>query len=225
MAHTKQHAAALAEYIDPRVPLDTPVNIHFTGCPHSCAQHYMGDIGLLGTRVEAGEEMIEAYHVFVGGGYGAEQGIGRELFRNVLAAEVPGVVERLLLTYLENRATAAETFREFTSRIPAEHLKQLSEQPAAVAENITRGILWRSDVSVAVPMLPESAPFTPAQRAWLNGFFAGLLGGPRCSRRRSGAACGPHRNRSERMSLSLARPALGLDERMKLAEGGRTRGS
>ena len=132
MAHTKQHAAALAEYIDPRVPLDTPVNIHFTGCPHSCAQHYMGDIGLLGTRVEAGEEMIEAYHVFVGGGYGAEQGIGRELFRNVLAAEVPGVVERLLLTYLENRATAAETFREFTSRIPAEHLKQLSEQPAAV---------------------------------------------------------------------------------------------
>jgi ferredoxin-nitrite reductase len=132
MAHTKQHAAALAEYLDPRVRLDVPVNIHFTGCPHSCAQHYMGDIGLLGTRVEAGEEMAEAYHVFVGGGYGADQSIGRELFRNVLAAELPGVVERLLLSYVENRESAAETFREFTSRLPAERLKQLCDQPAPV---------------------------------------------------------------------------------------------
>ena len=133
MAHTKQHATALADYLDARVPLETPVNIHFTGCPHSCAQHYMGDIGLLGTRVEVGEEMVEGYHVFVGGGYGAEQAIGRELIRNVQAAELPGVVERLLLAYRENRASPAETFREFTSRIPVERLRQLSDQPAAVA--------------------------------------------------------------------------------------------
>ena len=132
MAHTKQHATALAEYLDPRVALDTPVNIHFTGCPHSCAQHYMGDIGLLGTRIEVGEEMVEAYHLFVGGGYGAEQGVGRELYRDVAAAELPGVVERLLLAYRENRATPAETFLEFTRRLPAERLKQLCEQPAAV---------------------------------------------------------------------------------------------
>ena len=123
---------ALADYLDPRVPLDTPVNIHFTGCPHSCAQHYMGDIGLLGTRVEVGEEMVEAYHVYVGGGYGAEQAVGRELFRNVVAAELPGVVERLLLSYLDNRAGAAETFHQFTSRVPVERLRELTEQPAAV---------------------------------------------------------------------------------------------
>jgi ferredoxin-nitrite reductase len=132
MAHTKRDAAQLAEYLDPRVPLDTPVNIHFTGCPHSCAQHYMGDIGLLGTRVEAGGEMAEAYHVVVGGGYGAEQAVGRELFRNVPTSEVPGVVERLLLAYLENRSTSAETFREFTSRVTPGRLKQLSERPATV---------------------------------------------------------------------------------------------
>lgn len=133
MAHTKQHAAALAEYLDPRVSLDSPVNIHFTGCPHSCAQHYMGDVGLLGTRVEIGEEMVEAYHLFVGGGYGAEQAIGRELFRNVVAADLPGVVERLLLTYRENRAGPAETFHEFTSRLSIERLRELADHPAAMA--------------------------------------------------------------------------------------------
>ena len=44
-----------------------------TGCPNSSAQHYLGDIGLLGTQVEAGDDLVEGYHVFVGGGYGAEQ--------------------------------------------------------------------------------------------------------------------------------------------------------
>ena len=68
----------------------TPVNIHFTGCPHSCAQHYIGDIGLLGTKVPVGEDdMVEGYHVFVGGGYGADQGIGREIYRNVVAGGCP----------------------------------------------------------------------------------------------------------------------------------------
>jgi ferredoxin-nitrite reductase len=49
-ADTKGHAAALADYLEKRVELDQPINIHLTGCPHSCAQHYMGDIGLLGTK-------------------------------------------------------------------------------------------------------------------------------------------------------------------------------
>ena len=74
-------------------------------------------------------------------------------------------------------------------------------------------------MSVAVPMLPESAPFTPAQRAWLNGFFAGLLGG-------RGAAVAeaaprvttPQPERADE-SFPWHDPALGLDERMKLAEG------
>jgi ferredoxin-nitrite reductase len=42
---TKGHALALAEQLQTRVHLDQPINIHFTGCPHSCAQHYVGDIG------------------------------------------------------------------------------------------------------------------------------------------------------------------------------------
>src|SRR5207248_5014209 len=43
---TKRHAAAIADRCEPRVPIDTPLNIHLTGCHHSCAQHYISDIGL-----------------------------------------------------------------------------------------------------------------------------------------------------------------------------------
>lgn len=133
MAHTKTHALELADYLEPRVPLDTPINIHLTGCPHSCAQHYMGDIGLLATKVEQGDDVVEGYHVFVGGGYGAEQGIGRELYRNVIALDLGPTVERMLRAYLENRASPSETFLAYCRRHETEQLKELfSEEAVAV---------------------------------------------------------------------------------------------
>jgi ferredoxin-nitrite reductase len=42
---TKGHAQQIADYLEPLVMIDQPINIHLTGCPHSCAQHYIGDIG------------------------------------------------------------------------------------------------------------------------------------------------------------------------------------
>ncbi|MEO5961562.1 MAG: NirA family protein, partial [Opitutaceae bacterium] len=77
-ADTKGHAVALMQHLGGRVPLDSPMNIHFTGCPHSCAQHYCGDLGFVGVKLADG---AEGYHLVVGGGMDHEQGIARELFR------------------------------------------------------------------------------------------------------------------------------------------------
>jgi ferredoxin-nitrite reductase len=52
-ADTKTHAEEIADWCEARVKLDQPVNIHLTGCHHSCAQHYIGDIGLVAARVRA----------------------------------------------------------------------------------------------------------------------------------------------------------------------------
>src|SRR5581483_3784834 len=52
---TKRHALELAQHLDERFRIEQPLNLHVTGCPHSCAQHYIGDIGLLGAKV-GGEE-------------------------------------------------------------------------------------------------------------------------------------------------------------------------
>ena len=54
-SNTKLHAAEIGDWCEPRVDIDTPLNIHLTGCHHSCAQHYISDIGLIGARVPAGE--------------------------------------------------------------------------------------------------------------------------------------------------------------------------
>jgi ferredoxin-nitrite reductase len=51
--------------------LDQPINIHLTGCPNSCAQHHVGDIGLQGVKANFNSASVEAYHVVFGGGTGA----------------------------------------------------------------------------------------------------------------------------------------------------------
>jgi ferredoxin-nitrite reductase len=124
-ADTKSHAMRIADFLDQRVQLDQAINIHLTGCHHSCAQHYIGDIGLIATKVSVGDDVVEGYHVFVGGGYGSQQGIGRELFRDVTAADAPAVLERVLTTYLAKRDSAEEGFLDFVRRFPTEELTRL----------------------------------------------------------------------------------------------------
>ena len=129
---TKSQALAIADYLESRVTLDQPVNIHLTGCPNSCAQHYVGDIGLLGIKV--GDDMVEGYTIFVGGGAGSERSLARELYPNVPMADVPARLERMLAAYLARRRDAGESFHEFTARQSGDELKRLFDLvPASVA--------------------------------------------------------------------------------------------
>lgn len=123
-ANTKAHALRLADYLEERYELDEPLNIHLTGCHHSCAQHYIGDIGLIAAGVEVGDEMVEGYHVHVGGGFGASQGIGRELARSVAFADVPPLIGRLIEAYMEHRSFG-EPFVDFIRRHEIEALRQM----------------------------------------------------------------------------------------------------
>jgi ferredoxin-nitrite reductase len=112
---TKGNALALADYLDKRITLDLPVNIHVTGCPHSCAQHYMGDIGLLATKVKQGGIPVEGYHIFVGGGFGAHRAVGRQVFTSLAFEETRTTLENMLKGYLRRREPG-ETFQAFTQR-------------------------------------------------------------------------------------------------------------
>jgi ferredoxin-nitrite reductase len=118
-SNTKGTAMAIADWVEPRVALDTPVNIHLTGCHHSCAQHYIGDIGMIACRVPVApdsEDTVEGFHILVGGGFGADGGLGRELYRDVKIEDCPKVVERMLAAYMANRRGDKETFQAFSRR-------------------------------------------------------------------------------------------------------------
>ncbi|MEM7147936.1 MAG: NirA family protein [Verrucomicrobiota bacterium] len=124
---TKGHSMELVDFLDERMALDDPINIHVTGCPHSCAQHYIGDIGLLACKVKRGEESLEGYHVFVGGGFGANKRLGRQLFKSVVAGEE---LNRLVLAMLEGfmeKREEGERFLDFVTRHEEAALVEMTE--------------------------------------------------------------------------------------------------
>ncbi len=129
---TKRHAAEIGDWCETRVTVETPLNIHLTGCHHSCAQHYISDIGLLAAKVPGATEddTVEGYHLFAGGGFGPEADIGQEVYRDVKAEDTPKTVERLLKAYLTHRASADETFLTFARRHDGETLRKLAEAEA-----------------------------------------------------------------------------------------------
>jgi len=130
---TKRHADEIARWCEARLALDTPLNIHLTGCHHSCAQHFISDVGLIAARVAVGDDgdTVEGYHVFVGGGFGPHAGIGKEIFHDVKAEDAPRSVERIVRAYLAHRSPQ-ETFLDFSRRHEVEALKAMcaEEVPA-----------------------------------------------------------------------------------------------
>jgi ferredoxin-nitrite reductase len=101
---TTSHARFIAKYLENLT--DQPINIHFTGCEKSCAQHHTSDITLLGVS-------SEAYHVYVGDG---EDKFGRKISQNVPFSQIPSLLEAMLRTYQNKRKNPQETFREFINR-------------------------------------------------------------------------------------------------------------
>ncbi len=134
---TKGHALIIADHIEAALPnLDVPVNVHLTGCHHSCAQHYIGDIGLIGAKVVVSEEgdTVEGYDIVVGGGFAETPKIGTEIWKAVKAQDAPLRVEALLRTYLAGRSGQDETFQQFTARTGPEALRTAAEAEPALRE-------------------------------------------------------------------------------------------
>jgi ferredoxin-nitrite reductase len=131
-ADTKGTAENIAQWCETRVALDTPVNIHLTGCHHSCAQHFISEIGLIACKVQETEESdpVEGYHVLIGGGFGSDAALGREIYRDVKAADAPQTIEKMLRAYLAHRTSRDESFLAFARRHEIDALKTMAEAAA-----------------------------------------------------------------------------------------------
>ena len=125
-ADTKGNAMELGKFLSEKFELDQPINIHLTGCNHSCAQHYIGDIGLMGVPVKnAAGETVDGYNIVLGGGVDDTQAIAREVWKGIAFTEIPALLEKLLTHYQATREEN-ETFIHFTNRHEVESLAALS---------------------------------------------------------------------------------------------------
>lgn len=120
-AFTKEDGNAIIDHLNARFELDKPLNIHLTGCSNSCAQHYIGDIGLVGTAAEDGSE---GYNIVIGGGVDDDQNLARDLCGPIASRNICDVSEMIVGNYLKARE-GNESFIEFAKRHDDNQIKAL----------------------------------------------------------------------------------------------------
>ena len=116
ITETKSFARWLVEELEERLPgFDQQLKLHVTGCPNSCGQHWIADIGIDGKKMKVEGRLVDAYYFCLGGALGLYQATARAVGYRCPATEVPDAIERLLRRYLTRRA-AGENLRQFFAR-------------------------------------------------------------------------------------------------------------
>ncbi len=123
ISETKGFTRWLVDELEERLPgFDQQLKLHVTGCPNSCGQHWIADIGLEGKKIKHNGKMVDAFYFCVGGAVGAHAAIARPVGYRAPATEVPAALTRLLGAYLNER-TPGENLRSYFSRHEAEAIR------------------------------------------------------------------------------------------------------
>src|SRR5205085_10290533 len=100
LTETKGFARWLSRELEERLPgFEEQIRLHITGCPNSCGQHWIADIGIEGKKIKAHGKMVDAYYFCVGGSVGHIAAIARPVGYRCAATDVPDAIERLLLNF------------------------------------------------------------------------------------------------------------------------------
>jgi sulfite reductase (ferredoxin) len=138
ITETKAFSRWLVEELEERLPgFDQHLKLHVTGCPNSCGQHWIADIGIEGKKIKVRDRMVDAYYFCVGGALGLHQATARPVGYRCAATEVPDALERLLGTYLTQREPG-ENLRRFFVRHSDTQLREFlaGETVAAVSRDL-----------------------------------------------------------------------------------------
>jgi sulfite reductase (ferredoxin) len=141
ITETKGFARWLVEEMETRLPeFDQQLKLHVTGCPNSCGQHWIADVGIEGKKIKHNGAMVDAYYFCVGGSAGGNAAIARPVGYRCPATLVPESLERLLRGYLEDRRSS-ESLRAFLTRQSNDHLRALlaGEVIAGVERDLPAG--------------------------------------------------------------------------------------
>jgi sulfite reductase (ferredoxin) len=135
LTETKAFGRWLTEQLEDRFPnYQDDLRLHITGCPNSCGQHWIADIGIEGKKIKVNGKMVDAYYFCVGGSVGQIASIARPVGYRCRAEEVPDAIGRLL-DFFHSERRPGEPLQDFLARQDAPTLRLiLANGPAAIAE-------------------------------------------------------------------------------------------
>jgi ferredoxin-nitrite reductase len=124
IVETKERMRSVAEYLDRHVQIDVPIRIHVNGCPNSCGQQQIADIGLQGSLVKIDGKMIDAFEISIGGNLGPNAQLNTKLKGRVVADDLGPTLQKFVEYYKAQRLES-ESFHSFIERIGVSQLQEL----------------------------------------------------------------------------------------------------
>jgi sulfite reductase (ferredoxin) len=123
ITETKGFTRWLVDELEERLPqFDQQLKLHVTGCPNSCGQHWIADIGLEGKKIKYEGKLTDAFYFCLGGSVGEFAGVARPVGFRCPAPLVPEAIERLLRRYLVGREQE-ENLRSWFARHSNDELR------------------------------------------------------------------------------------------------------
>lgn len=140
LTETKRLIVEIVHHLEKSLPeLDEPLRINLNGCPNSCGQHHIGDIGLQGCLLKQDGRQVEGYDIFLGGRLGHDAKFVRPIWRKVPAGDVALAIENLLVGYLGAR-DEEEDFPTFVDRHSDDELAGLMRTRFAEGVPTAQGV-------------------------------------------------------------------------------------
>jgi sulfite reductase (ferredoxin) len=131
LTETKGFARWLSTELDERLPgFDQQIKLHITGCPNSCGQHWIADIGIEGKKIKSNGKLVDAYYFCVGGSLGQIASIARPVGYRCAAKDVPDAIERLVVDFQANHFQR-EPLRAFLARKTNDQIRDMLAGEAA----------------------------------------------------------------------------------------------
>jgi sulfite reductase (ferredoxin) len=140
LTETKGFARWLTTELEDRFPgFDQQLKLHITGCPNSCGQHWIADIGIEGKKIKVAGQMVDAYYFCVGGSLGQHAAVARPVGYRCSASDVPDAIERLLTAFQRERAQD-ENLHQFFARHSSDALRGLLAGTPAIPSPVERDL-------------------------------------------------------------------------------------
>jgi ferredoxin-nitrite reductase len=96
LIETKNRALSLIQELEAEIDAPSPVRIHWTGCPNSCGQPQVADIGLMGTKVRKEGKTVEGVDIYMGGKVGKDAHLGTCVKKSIPCEDLKPVLRQLL---------------------------------------------------------------------------------------------------------------------------------
>ncbi len=113
LIETKNRALAFVKALEAELSVPRPIRIHWTGCPNSCGQPQVADIGLMGTKGRKNGKVVEAVDIWMGGKVGYEAELGERVMKGIPCDDLKPVLQNLLIEHFGATLKKTEEATEY----------------------------------------------------------------------------------------------------------------